>query len=83
MPIIWGEFFTVVHTNATLFSNSIHDPRSSHPAKPVQANEHSLSVIMKRVKGSSVDLEQQVSALKQLKYSRKIHNQIITGQLSM
>lgn len=29
MPIIWGEFFTVVHTNATLFSNSIHDPMSS------------------------------------------------------
>lgn len=56
MPIIWGEFFTVVHTNATLFSNSIHDPMSSHPAKPVQANEHSLSVIMKRVKGVALQI---------------------------
>lgn len=43
----------MVHTNATLFSNFIHDARSSQPAKLDQAKIHQ-AYIMKCVQGSFV-----------------------------
>lgn len=49
----------MIHTNATLFSNFIHDPQTSHPAKLFQANKHLFSTycIMQSVQGSSVNLK--------------------------
>lgn len=50
------DYFAAVHTNATLFSNFTHDPRTSHPAELVQANKH-LVYTMKCIQESSVNLK--------------------------
>lgn len=67
----------MVHTKATLFSNFIHDPTSSYPAKLDQPKNIYKAHIMRCIQGNSVNRKMNATG----PYSKGTQN--VTGRYTI